>query len=120
MRRTFLLVLLSLLALAPAAFGQANGSLQTHFMDIGQGDIFDQTGRGASATEPLARDVRLVFTAGTPPEAELRRIRDDGRMRLAGFARISLTPVSEAIVSRRAVEGKFPYEIVVTSLGNGR
>jgi hypothetical protein len=83
-------------------------------------DIFDQTGRGASATEPLARDVRLVFTAGTAPAAELQRIRGDGRMRLVGFARISLTPVNEAIVSQRAFEGKFPYEIVVTSLGAAR
>lgn len=38
MRRTILLILLSLLALAPAAFGQANGNLQIHFMDVGQGD----------------------------------------------------------------------------------
>lgn len=83
-------------------------------------DIFDQAGRGASNREPLARDVRLVFTAGTPPEAELRRIRGDGRMRLVGFARISLTPVNEAIVNRRGFEGKFPYEIVVTSLGAAR
>jgi hypothetical protein len=83
-------------------------------------EIFDQTGRGASVTEPLARDVRLVFTAGTPPEAELRRIRGDGRMRLAGFARISLTPVNDVIVSGRVFEGKFPYEIVVTSLGSSR
>ncbi|MDQ3802708.1 MAG: hypothetical protein M3416_02475 [Acidobacteriota bacterium] len=82
-------------------------------------DIFDQTGRGASATEPLARDVRLVFTSGTAPEAELRRARGDGRLRLVGFARISLTPVNEAIVSRRPFEGKLPYEIVVTSLGSG-
>lgn len=61
--------------------------------------------------------MRLVFTRGTAPEAELRRIRGDGRMSLTGFARISLAPVNEAIVSRRPFEGKFPYEIVVTSLG---
>jgi hypothetical protein len=82
-------------------------------------DIFDQAGRGVRGAEPLARDVRLVFTAGTSPEAELRRIRGDGRMRLVGFARISLTPVNEAIASGRRFEGKFPYEIVITSLGSG-
>jgi hypothetical protein len=63
--------------------------------------------------------MRLVFTAGTAPEAESRRIRGDGQM-LVGFARISLTPVNDAIVSRRVFEGKFPYEIVVTSLGAAR
>lgn len=83
-------------------------------------DILDQTGRGASGAEPLAGDVRLVFTAGTAPTAELQRIRGDGRMRLVGFARISLTPVNDAITSGRAFEGKFPYEIVVTSLGAAR
>ena len=83
-------------------------------------DIFDQRGRGISDSEPLARDVRLVFTKGTPPEAELRKVGGGGRMRLVGFARISLTPVNDAIAGRRAYGGKFPYEIVVTSLGGGR
>lgn len=81
-------------------------------------DIFDQNGRGAAGDEPLARDVRLVFTAGTPPEAELRR-GGDGQMPLAGFARIGLTPINDAIAARRAFEGKCPYEIVVTSFAGG-
>jgi len=38
MRKTILLVLLALLSLAPSALGQANGNLQIHFMDVGQGD----------------------------------------------------------------------------------
>jgi hypothetical protein len=83
-------------------------------------NIFDQAGRGASASEPLARDVRLVFTTGTPPAAELRRVGSDGRLRLVGFARISLSPINDAIVSRRVFQGKFSYEIVVTSLGSER
>ena len=83
-------------------------------------DIFDQRGGGSNAAgAPLAADVRLVFVAGTPPAERLRTLTAaNNRMRLVGFARISLTPVNEAIRTGHAFAGKLPYEIVVTSLGN--
>lgn len=41
-------------------------------------------------------------------------------MQLAGFARINLMPVNEAIVGREAFESLLLVEIVVTPLGGGR
>ena len=51
MRKTILLGLLAILLLAPTAFGQANGNLQIHFMDVGQGEAVNAGGLTGSAVE---------------------------------------------------------------------
>ncbi|MCW3098560.1 MAG: hypothetical protein JWL77_4178 [Chthonomonadaceae bacterium] len=81
-------------------------------------DIVDQNGQGETATTPLASNVRLVFPAGTTAAATIQTLSVGASLKLVGFPRMNLTTVRTVIQSGHRFQGKFPYEIVVQTLGN--
>jgi hypothetical protein len=80
-------------------------------------DIFYQRGQGLPNGQPLARDVRLVLTAGTAPANFLRGLgnnADGRRIRLVGFPRVNLTIAAQTIATNQPFAGKLPYEMIIT------
>jgi hypothetical protein len=101
---------------------QLNGSpVQTPTNDglLAFADIYDQNGQGLPHGQPLARNVRLVFTAGTPPASKVLALNGNSdRIKLVGFPRLNLTVVQRVIDATQEYQGKLPYEMVVTWLGS--
>lgn len=81
--------------------------------------IYDQNGNGLDGTPsgpPLAKEVRLAVTGGSPPDAAIRATAIWSTIRLVGFPRIDMEQVHRAIQGGATYQGKLPYEIVITSL----